>query len=956
MNLGSLFKRQSFLYWFIGIIVITLILFILIFAQKGYIYFWDLSSAFDFRSPLDQYFYNNTSYDGYNVGLRNRLPIVSVFYFIFEVISKIIPVGVQDLSKIAVFFMFAGAFSAFYFLFPRFIKLFSKEEPMADLGRNYYIFRLIISLCYIIIPFYTYRISQFHLFFFSTFYPLVVYLFFQLVLSQRKLLYSSLFVLTLFFGMTSAHIVVYYALTFVFLLVAGLLQLQDSKERTRALLWVAITAFVVLLTQLYWIIPYFTNNSPTPGYLVNNFMIDLLSQKATLQNVLLDNSEWFLNQGDISAVSQESGIAISQIVGILMVYTVGVYGLLKIKRRTLALSLIALLTVVLLSLVKGTPLYDFLYSSVVYTRFGWVIREVNRLRFIWSFWTFLFFAYGLYHVYVGAFLQKDKGDRRTSLLIVVSCLLLYGLFSLPVFFKYMSFLKPVVVADSFKEVNTYLEQDKEYFSVLTYPRTESYRPSWVPGSFLIADATNYTFQWYNLTKPPVQMSNPIPSDKAIGDYFARYGIETNDPVRLSNLLTLAGVKYVVIDKSAVPLFIEPEDNLKVYLQPFTRLLGTGNSFTKSMENPDYVIYKNNGYNYSSIAITGDKKLSLTTSLESLSGLTQNNRLRPLVDFPLYADDFDAKNDTSRLLLDNSNTPYLELDYLTQDQEQKYSFYPADFTTAYGLNKAWARASAKDKVNGEFQSILHVHGIPNYQYVSDDKVAYSDETIKNKNATSLLNFEQRLSCQKNCLVFAKVLKATNGGTLGLSIDEKKMTISLKKDGQNSSEFVWVLLKEKESFTNANAKIELSNRNGFAAVNQIVVIPETEFLSLQKTFAKKYTFASRNSEGTFTVDVPNCEIKKQEFTKGSPNSIEVSGNCLSKGNLSLKYYTGILRFTDSATGQVTNGKEVSVVGNFDIKIEFISQSDLLSKNLAILSFIFSIIFVGSAMFWGLRKQMV
>ena len=153
--------------------------------------------------------------------------------------------------------------------------------------------------CILQLPFFSYRISQFHLFYFTTFYPLVVYTFIKLLQTEKKdvLRWCIFFALTLFFGITSPHSILYYGLTLLVLFIAHVSKNQWSLKLFRdSVIRMIIAGGMVVVTNLYWLIPYVIEKAPAPGYVVSTDMITFLSQNSTFPNYIFDVSEWFLNQ------------------------------------------------------------------------------------------------------------------------------------------------------------------------------------------------------------------------------------------------------------------------------------------------------------------------------------------------------------------------------------------------------------------------------------------------------------------------------------------------------------------------------------------------------------------------------------------------------------------------------------------------------------------------------------
>ena len=145
---------KPFIIWLIGLIAVLGLSYFLFIRNSGYIFYWDLSGAFDFRAPFDQYLFFFTPYDKLNPGIKNRLPLVTIFYLIYQFLNLFGSVPQEVVIKIALTFLFVGAYTVFYILFPKWLEIFNeKQAPKLSKDTKFHIIRLLFSLIYLFLPF-----------------------------------------------------------------------------------------------------------------------------------------------------------------------------------------------------------------------------------------------------------------------------------------------------------------------------------------------------------------------------------------------------------------------------------------------------------------------------------------------------------------------------------------------------------------------------------------------------------------------------------------------------------------------------------------------------------------------------------------------------------------------------------------------------------------------------------
>ena len=501
-----LFQNKAFTTWISGFVLITVLLWIFVLRFPGYIFYWDLSGAFSLREPFAQYFNTYTPFDGTEVGLKNRIPLVSIFWVLTRLFMIFGFSEGEIVIKFAVWFLFIGAYTAFYIVIPHLDALFARKHAVLERTDNMSIYaRVVASLLYLALPFFSYRISQFHLFYFTTFYPLVVYTFIKLLQTEKKdvLRWCIFFALTLFFGITSPHSILYYGLTLLVLFIAHVSKNQWSLKLFRdSVIRMIIAGGMVVVTNLYWLIPYVIEKAPAPGYVVSTDMITFLSQNSTFPNYIFDVSEWFLNQtSTIGAFLQNTPLVVLQYVGVASLYGFALlYIFSRVKHSPYVRALLFLLVFTLLLGVKDFPGFSWIYSTFSFSSFGWIIREPNRIRFLWTFWIYVFSVLGFYqYIITNNLAQSIKFQKISGYLTVLVSIVAFVFYIGPSFITYTGFLKPTVMSSSFSQVQQTLSKEPAWGTTYFYPRKAGYGIGWKKSNFPIADEVDYLFLPYNFT-------------------------------------------------------------------------------------------------------------------------------------------------------------------------------------------------------------------------------------------------------------------------------------------------------------------------------------------------------------------------------------------------------------------------------------------------------------------------
>ena len=885
--------RKKLLLYTIGLLFILTLLYLLILRHPGYIYYWDLSGAFDFRNPFGQYFKIYTPWDGISLGVKNRIPLVSLIYLIY-LPFKWLGFSNYVVIKIAIVLLFLGSYTTFYILFPKLLSIFRKGDyPEKYIG----IWSMILGLLYTFIPFYTYRISQLHLFYMSIFYPLQIYFFLRILncrrIEKRTILF---FILTMFFGLTSPNLIFFNLVTFIIFFIAFLISKNFKWKSIKHAIYSLIIAFIgTLFVNLYWIIPYFLMGSPTPGYVVSNSMVDMLSQGTSLFNFLVGQAEWFVRQGNLGVLDHlNPHIVIVQVIGIILFYTIAIIGLFKYVIKSYRYVILILLLISAYIVLDIMPYHNEVFSFLVYSPIGWVFREINRISFFWYFWIYIAFAFGIYRIFLSLLKSRDVSKIFKFLYLPITILPIL-IYVLPINVKILQYLKPIQIDSSIQEVFDLVEKDNDFFSVLYYPRVDYYKIPWKKEKFEIADSEEYKWLTYNSPKPSVYLDSVIPNAKPYQALLTEYLYEERETLKnIGGLLNNAGVKYIVVRKAAQPINLTQDYARAEIIYPMYLYLQDSDEFNLELENEYYAIFKNQSFR--SVASNKENTIYSVSSFNILEHLPRSITNDFNIRFCNFSETWEScfREDTREkffIKYEGESYPYLSL--LSKEEKMKYGHYLYDATFEHDINVDWGRASLIDSINGEFRNVLRKYDIHSWDFDVVDKVVYSDKAyVKNSEENidhvSSISYIDNTSCIGDCVVYAHILTNHLGGDLKIKVNNISKSINTKSDFEM---FQWVEIGRLSFNEEENINISLENKNAFAAVGAILTIPVNidEKLKLEMS---KYTIINVPHKGIlneqeFGLFKNNCEFDVSSYEK---DNIQITQNeyCMDTDSLFLSNY--------------------------------------------------------------------
>lgn len=924
---NSRIDTKKLLFFLLGFLLISVIVYITILRHDGYIFFWDLSGSFDFRDPFGQYFKLETAYDGLNVGVRNRLPIAAVIYLI-DLPLQLLSLGTTYTPiKIAVFLMFVGAYSAFFFSFPGFITHFSDmESPKKgnSLKKNYLLY-MILSILYLMIPWYAARTSQLHLFYFSIFYPLGVIAFIKLIekesFSLKLVLY---FVLVSFFGLNSPHIIIILMVTYIFLMIPKMIKdLLKGRFPLSTLKNLALAATLIFITNLYWLIPYIVVGTPQPGYLINENMTAMLAQNSNTLDTIIGQGDWYTQQADLNVIdlSRIQGVQAMQFMGLASLYILAIFHIFKEVKNKYVISMTVLSLLSLALIITEIPFQKEVFDMILYSPVGWVVREPNKLQIVSAFWAFIFFSLYIYRTYT-----EEKVSFISSRFVPTLCLVSFFVYALPINITYLAFLRPYPIEPTAVALFERLGSRSKLSYVHFYPINEPFELEWGNMTFNIADTTEYKFLPYNSPLPPTQISTVVPNQRSFENLLADYVLTNwNNLDHPEEILDWASINHIVIRKDGVPVLYDKDTLDEHILRPITSTLDNSRMFNMTYENSDYKLYS---YEPESSLRIKQFRFKTYESFDILHEIPIEILKRSDIvfcDFEKYHPICTQSNDIPTLVRTTQTTDIIETYTLT---DPDLFIYPGNIPKTYGLQVDWGGASQQDRINGEFHNVLRAHGIDTWDFNVDDTVAYSDLNIDTYRGPAILTLPEK-ACDRGCYIYAKILHSRRGGRLQFNLGSQQ--INLNTNVNQDPKFDWIYIGNEQSTFISKIRAE----SGFQAIATIAIIPEQKHSMLQ---TDQNNIVTLKDVGLYELSGTVCSISNEKVNTGFVRSFSADVLCNRESFSQIKTFTPHGQFVISNDNMhYANSNRFSISeGSTELTVYEASIFDMISLPLVILAF--------------------
>ena len=326
-----------------------------------------------------------------------------------------------------------------------------------------------------------------------------------------------------------------------FVCFAGYL-LFSSKKRGELLVRYGITAFLVFLVNLWWIIPvYFTlfagkgtDGSSITGAVTNVNNWGFVFARSTLLNIFQFNSSWAWRPEYVSFIEYFDSPLITALMFVpILLVTLGLV-VVKDKKYTYLYGVLLLL----LFLIKGlhTPLTqvnNFFYDHVPLL---WLIREPNNKLYPVVALITAVLIVELLNVII-------KNRKKTFNFILIVIIFLYSIL-VPFPFLYNSRQEKtmVTIPPYWFQISDYLNSKKEFYRVLVLPENDFYMMpyEWYYG----VDGWPQTF----INAPTVKIEN-VKGYVSFSDYSNLYSQQIYQKIRdgqsIAQLLGEANISYIL---------------------------------------------------------------------------------------------------------------------------------------------------------------------------------------------------------------------------------------------------------------------------------------------------------------------------------------------------------------------------------------------------------------------------
>lgn len=755
MHSYNLRARWSTICWLIGFVLLNVLLWLVLFRYNGYIFFWDLSGGFPLENSYLQYFFTYSPYDGVDIALKQRAPIMMVVFIIQKVCEMFGASSIGLPIKIVLWIMFAGTYTSFFIFGQKIANLF--RISLDNSFKTQFLW-MILSLLSLLIPFYLYRIVHLHLFLFPMFYPVFIYI--VIALLTRKALSLKLWsviALFLFFGITTPHAILYFVVTFIVLL--GMLFLRrEAVSLSQIIRRLAMFIFLAVILNFHWLLLFVSTPIVAPNYTVNESMMDLLTQNLSFFSFFTDTGDWFIAGKELSPLAENSLMQILQILGLYLYISFILFAIKAYRKNVVALSGVIITILVFLSTVPEMPIFHYITTRLVYFDAGWLLREVYRLKFLSSFWMFFLFALGTFTILRTQW-TNNRYDLFVSRIIAFTAILLFIAWNLPLSVKIFQYIRPQVVPSGLIDVNNALS--KEHYGMVAYlPESSQNNVEWLKTAFPGVDAANRDAIQYALSKPPIHESSSLPNPKSFKEryMYALFGEQSDS---IAGKLAQSGIGYFIVEKSSQAPYSMLTSSLQT--DAMFQFLHDEANAKVLYDNEHFSLYKLHTYKESFIEKAQhvqEAKLELST----------------------HPDDV---------------------------------FIIDSLSGEYSKESGWNKASLKDPINYEFSQIA-LRYLPIAPFSREfDGILYSyvaDVPEEPYYASTRLELDPQ--CRRDCDIWAAVLFSPRGGSLSFTVNGETMLLSLREE---ATEIRWVKLFHGMSFKPGDsAPLTLANEKGFSAI--------------------------------------------------------------------------------------------------------------------------------------------
>ncbi|EKD49938.1 MAG: hypothetical protein ACD_63C00008G0004 [uncultured bacterium] len=825
------------------------------------------------------------SYSGISSLLQVLVTLPAV---IIRVLWKL---SVAQMAKGLLFFGIAASLFTTYLCIKSYAKQACKQKSAAiEIGA------MLAAFFYIFNPWSLGHLPQFYLWLGYAFLPLILLLFVKALAVKTFRQGIPYIILTAiaasFLSFASPHFLIYTAIALIAVLIINLIAKipqRQSRAIYRQLLIFALLIVVLLVFNLYWILPnynYLKINSEmaSPGY---------LSYEINVRPLIITSIFNFLA---LRGTGGEVGNFIREI---YLVFPALLIAHLILRVRKKDIFGISLLFVGFLSLVPSLLILlapDFankvIFTWPIISKFSWIFsRDVDRANGI------LAIAYALAivlpfiylarqkQISIGNNLREEKSSvtpklksqSKTSYLVL--CTFIFAITLLAVFLpisyshdteQEFSFTNPEYELGKF----TPLPLPATYYSLTErlYKDNKDVKVTWLP---ITLKAEKYSWSNGNDIDNIFSRSSRLPSispDNSFARHFYSYLQSVPSSVHnLSHYYNIINTRYLIFRRDI--LF---DDRTKLGKEEEAlRSNSNGLEYNPNLSNENLTVYENlKPYSY---VQKNEKNITVVGGLENLKyifSIPEMKEHKLVISFM----DQRLSPKTQQVLLKSTNAIFWNN---TDMQDLVLAGLPDDYLIFPGKNNhqsdpidKWAIASTTAHP-GEWHNVTSDFiGAENWDFDYGQNIIYSLVEKKN-NHKPPDKFVTNFTVKKpdDYIVMARIFENHRGGKLGFNLRSRN-TVELETKNQKNR-FKWIKLEEY-NIRPGEHKLLIENKAGFNAVNAIAIIPVSKYQDLYEKTSK----IVKEKENIFVEgDIFGSSIGKTQYP------------VLAEGKYSVNYFNNV-----------------------------------------------------------------
>jgi|688.fasta_scaffold00063_65 hypothetical protein len=645
-------------------ILITIYSLFTFFWGSGHIVFIDLTEGINLSDASDRIYYSYANNWGEAIAEKQRVVPFTLMWVLF----KILHLGEANFVPFRILF-------GYYLSIIGFVFMLSSFKSRSLKAQEWFLLAAIFASTafYLYNPWMTNRILHNFLYFSPFTVTMHLGLLYRCLFKNEnnRWFYLMLLLNGVLLGtfMTTPHTALLVLIPTTLLIILALI----NGTYLRTFIYVLLVPILAVLHGLYWILP-FLLYKPIPDRVESISILDLLSQKASIINVLKLQGYWWdriLPGYFPDSFSLTPGA--SFMFGILYLIPClflgyGIYYYRKLKISYFIGFLFAISIFLSSYTFLSKDFYEFImFKTSISDSIGWLFREIEKFSYL----TVLSYAIGIFLVFN---IKNIKLLRTFYVFFVILFILNFAYL-----FRYTQMnLRKVSVPNDYEEINRIMLRDSSQFNIAYYPQVQFLK--WSPS----IDSSNYIS---NLS------SNKPALPNVEGDSYTKYYINTVldssmvDHIDVGDALNSIGIKYLIIrndmrgrDVEELLYSLEKQDSLLRLWGGEYLTVYQNKKFNGLLEVRNKRLVTNLGLNYlESFAITGESLASYFTEYTDLN--TELN--------------IEGPNVPTSFLFDIDGPLDLSIN------KYKSGFvYPSDFVNITNPSSSWALTSLSNKTHAE----------------------------------------------------------------------------------------------------------------------------------------------------------------------------------------------------------------------------------------------------------------